>query len=110
MLENLTCHDLIAGMPTVFNTHAAGDLNGDIQFHMTGEEPGEYYLSIANGTCTFNEGTSPHPKMTINSPSEVWTAIGRNEIDGQLAFMQGKYTVSGDFGILMKLGALFKST
>lgn len=109
MSENLTCRDLIAGMPNVFNPQAAGNLSGDIQFHVTGQEPGEYYLQIAGGQCAFFDGTSAAPKLTIDTPAEVWMAISRGELDGQMAFMQGKYRVNGDFTILMKMGELFKS-
>ena len=107
-MSQLNCHDTIAGMQTVFNAEAAGDLNADIQFDVSGEEPGVYYLHIENGTCTFNEGESTAPTMTIHTPSEVWLAISRGEMDGQMAFMQQKYTAEGDFSLLMKLNDLFK--
>ena len=48
------------------------------------------------------------PKLTIDTPSEVWMAISKGELDGQQAFMQGKYRVEGDFSLLMKLNDLFR--
>jgi len=107
-MSQLNCHDTIAGMPTVFNVDAAGDLTADIQFDVSGDEPGTYYLSIDAGNCTFHEGESTSPKLTIHTPSEVWLAVSRGELDGQMAFMQQKYTVEGDFSLLMKLNQLFK--
>ncbi|MCP4164748.1 MAG: hypothetical protein GY759_02505 [Chloroflexi bacterium] len=104
----LNCHDTIAGMPTVFNAEAAGDMTADIQFDVSGDEPGAYYLHIENGDCTFYEGQAPAPTMTIHTPSEVWLAVSRGEMDGQMAFMQQKYTVEGDFSLLLKLNDLFK--
>ena len=106
-MTQLNCHDTIAGMPTVFNADVAGDLAADIQFVVSGEEPGTYYLHIEAGTCTFNEGESSAPALTINTPSEVWLAVSRGELDGQSAFMSQKYTVEGDFTLLMKMNALF---
>ena len=108
-MTTLNCHDTIAGMPSVFNTEAAGDLAADIQFRVTGEEPGTYYLHIENRVCTFREGESHAPTMTIRTPSEVWLAVSRGELDGQMAFMQQQYTVEGDFGLLMKMSQLFRS-
>ena len=108
-MTTLNCHDTIAGMPTAFNAEAAGDLVADIQFDVTGEEPGTYYLHIENGECTFHEGTSPAPALTIHTPSEIWLAVSRGEMDGQMAFMQQEYTVEGDFGLLMKMSQLFKT-
>jgi len=108
-MSQLNCHDTIAGMPTVFNAAVAGDMVADIQFNVSGEEPGSYYLHIEAETCTFREGESPSPTLTIKTPSEVWLAVSRGEMDGQMAFMQQKYTVEGDFGLLMKMSQLFKT-
>ncbi len=108
-MTQLNCHDTIAGMPTVFNAEVAGDLVADIQFVISGEEPGAYYLHIEGGTCAFHEDESASPSLTIKPPSEVWLAISRGEMDGQAAFMGQKYTVEGDFSLLMKLNDLFKN-
>ena len=105
--STLNCHDIVAGMTAVFDPEAAGDLTADIQFEVTGEDPGSYYLHIEKGTCTFNEGHSPSSAMTIHTPSEVWLAVSRGEMDGQAALMQGKYTVEGDFNLLLKFNEMF---
>ena len=108
-MSQLNCHDTIAGMPTVFNAEAASDLSAHIQFDVSGEETGIYYLNIEKGTCIFLEGESSGPTMTIHTPSEVWLAVSRGEMDGQMAFMQQRYTVEGDFSLLMKMNELFKT-
>ena len=102
-----TCREAILGMPTVFNPAAAGDLQADIQFVVTGEEPGHYVLRIREGRCTAHEGTVPRPTMTVHTPSEVWLKIARNELSGQAAYVKGMYRVEGDFGLLLRLGDLF---
>ena len=106
--SSLTCREIIAGMPGVFSAEAAGDMIADIQFCVSGKEPGNYYLHIKGGTCVFHEGTSEEPKLTIHTPSEVWVAVSNGEKDGQQAFMQGQYRVEGDFSLLMKLNDLFR--
>jgi putative sterol carrier protein/putative NADPH-quinone reductase len=103
----LNCHDIIAGMPTVFDAEAAGDLTADIQFDVSGEEPGSYYLHVEGGNCAFSEGQSLSPTLTIHTPSELWLSISRGEMDGQAALMQQKYTVEGDFNLLLKLNDMF---
>ncbi|MBI9044182.1 MAG: NAD(P)H-dependent oxidoreductase [Anaerolineaceae bacterium] len=104
----LNCHDTIAGMPIVFNAKAARNINADIQFIVSGSEPGKYYLHIDKGTCTFHEGETSTATMTINTPSEVWLAISRGEKDGQKAFIQQEYSVHGEFALLMKMNELFQ--
>ncbi len=107
--STLNFYETISGMPTAFNAEAAGDMTADIQFDVSGDEPGTYYLHIENGACIFNEGPSPAATLTINTPSGVWLAVSRGEMDGQMAFMQQKYTVQGDFSLLMKMNQLFES-
>jgi len=108
-MNTLNCHDTIAGMPTVFNADVAGDLTADIQFVVSGTEPGAYYLHIEARACSFHEGEADSPSLTIKTPSDIWLAISRGEMDGQNAFMQQKYTVEGNFNLLLKLNQLFKS-
>jgi len=107
--HDLTCREIISGMPTTFNAEAAGDIVADIYYKVTGEEPGDYYLEIAKGTCTFHEGVPASPKLTIETPSEVWVAISTGKLDGQQAFMEQKYKATGDFSLLMKLNSLFST-
>lgn len=102
-----TCREAILGMATVFNPAAAGDLQADIQFVVTGEEPGNYVLRIRDGRCTAHEGTVAHSTMTVHTPADVWLKVARNELSGQAAYVKGLYRVEGDFGLLLRLGSLF---
>ncbi len=107
--KRLTCREIISGMPNSFNAEAVGDLAAIIYYKVTGEEPGDYYLEIADGRCTFHEGTPSSPTLTIETPSEVWVSISLGELDGQKAFMEQKYKTSGNFSLLMKLNSLFST-
>jgi multimeric flavodoxin WrbA/putative sterol carrier protein len=100
---------LLRGMAMTFNASAAGNLTATIQFDVTGEQPGQWFLSIQDGACTFHEGMTQSPTLTIKTPSEVWIAIANKEKDGQKAFMAGEYKVEGDLGLLMRLSSLFGS-
>ena len=98
---------LLKGMALTFNGMAAGDLRATIQFEVTGKQPGNWFLSIENGKCTFHEGKANNPNLTVQTPSEVWLAIANKEIEGQQAFMEGKYTATGDINLLMHMKSLF---
>jgi putative sterol carrier protein len=39
--------------------------------------------------------------------ADIWLAVAEGKLDGQQAFMSGKYTVVGDISLLFKLKALF---
>jgi multimeric flavodoxin WrbA/putative sterol carrier protein len=98
---------LLHGMAANFNAREAGDLKAIIQFHVTGAQPGEWFLSIGEGKCGLLEGVADAPTLTITTPSDVWLAIANKELDGQTAFMEGKYTVKGDISLLMRMKSLF---
>jgi putative sterol carrier protein len=98
---------MIAGMPFAFNAQVAGDLLATIQFDVSREEPGQYYLQIAEGRCVAFEGKHPSSMLIIHTPSEVWMAISRGELDGTQAMMQGKYSIEGDLNLLMRFNELF---
>jgi multimeric flavodoxin WrbA/putative sterol carrier protein len=100
---------LLKGMALTFNRKAAGDLKATVQFEVTGKQPGNWFLSIEDGKCTFHEGRAKEATLTIQTPSEVWLAVANKEMDGQQAFMEGKYKAAGDMGLLMRLKSLFGS-
>jgi len=100
---------LLRGMAAAFNSRAAGDLKATIQFEVIGRQTGNWFLSIDIGRCTYHEGKANSPNLTIKTPSEVWLAIANKEMDGQQAFMEGKYTASGDMSLLMRMKPLFGS-
>ena len=102
-----TLREMIAGMPLAFNAQAASDLRAVIQFVVSGEGSGQYYLRIDEGRCVAFEGEHLNPALTIRTPSEVWLAISRGELDGAQAMMQGKYTIEGDLGLLIRFFELF---
>jgi multimeric flavodoxin WrbA/putative sterol carrier protein len=99
---------LLRGMAAMFNSQAAGNLKATIQFEVTGKQSGNWFLSIENGKCAFHEGKVNDPNLTIQTPSEVWLAIANKELDGQQAFMERKYTATGDISLLMRMRNLFR--
>ena len=107
MMSERTIRQLIEGMPLVFNESAAEGLDAVIQFEVSGEETGRYYLEIKKGHCRFRLGESRSPSLTIKTPSEVWRAISIGETDGQAALMRGQYNAVGDLGLLARMSALF---
>jgi len=102
-----TFPEVITGQAAAFNPQVAGNLRADIQFIVTGAEPGEFVLRIAGGGCTAHRGKLLKPTLTVHTPSEVWLQIARGELNGQTAFMKGLYRTEGDLGLLLKMGELF---
>jgi multimeric flavodoxin WrbA/putative sterol carrier protein len=100
---------LLRGMAAAFNSQAARDLKATLQFEVTGKQTGDWFLSVEDGKCTYHEGKANAPNLTIITPSEVWLAIANKEMDGQQAFMEGRYKAIGDMSLLIRIRSLFGS-
>jgi len=105
--EAKTCKELLQMMPHGFNPDAAEGLDTVYQFEISGDEAFVAHLRIVDNTCTYADGPADHPGVVVKSPSDVWLAISKGELDGQQAFMSGKYTIEGDLTLLMRLRTLF---
>jgi putative sterol carrier protein len=103
-----TARELVLNMPKGFQAEACGDMEGEIQFDLSGEGGGQVVLAITGGLCSAYEGESPHPLLRIKSPAEIWLKLARGEINRAQALMEGKYSVEGDVVLLTRLGKIFK--
>jgi len=101
-----TCRELLSMMPAGFRKEAT-ELNAVYQFEISGQENFVAHLSISGGRCVFVDGPHAKPDVTIKSPSDVWLAVSKGEMDGETAFMTGKYKAEGDLTLLMRLRSLF---
>jgi multimeric flavodoxin WrbA/putative sterol carrier protein len=102
-----SCRELLQVMPSGFNPQVADGLEAVYQFEVSGDEKFSAHIEISGGTCTYRDGAAEKPTVTVKTPADVWLAISRGELDGQQAFMSGKYQVEGDLTLLMKLHRLF---
>lgn len=90
-----------------FKAKEAEDTTGTIQFNFDGEVQGSCHIVIQDGKLEAKKGTAKDASMTINSPFELWMDIMTGKADGQQMFMEKKYTVDGDFNLLLRMNQLF---
>jgi putative sterol carrier protein len=102
-----SAHEAIYKMPRVFRASAAGDLSAVIAFEVSGPETFSACVHIHDGSCTVTGQPPRDPDLTIRTPSDVWLAISRGELNGQQAFMEQRFKASGDLSLLLRMGALF---
>lgn len=94
-------------MPMGFKPEAAQGLKAVLQFHFSGEVEGSCYFRIENSRLVPVEGEAEKPDLTIEAPFEVWMDILTGKADGQQMFMEQKYKVMGDLGLLLRFNQLF---
>ncbi|MFH1060070.1 MAG: SCP2 sterol-binding domain-containing protein, partial [Pseudomonadota bacterium] len=102
-----TCRELLQMMPLGFKPAAAEGLKAIYQFEVSGDEEFTAHLSIAEGKCAYHDGPAEKASVVVKTPASVWLDIAQGRLDGQSAFMSGKYRTEGDIMLLMRLKSLF---
>jgi len=104
----MTPKDIFAEMPSQLDQNAAKGVNATIQFNLSGENGGQWYVAIKDGTAAVSEGTAPSANMTMTMAANDYVDMTTGKLNGQMAFMSGKLKISGDMGLAMKMQTLFK--
>lgn len=104
----MTPKDIFAEMPKQLDPNAAKGVNATIQFNLSGENGGQWYVTIKDGQATVTEGTAPSANMTMSMAAQDYVDMTLGKLNGQMAFMSGKLKISGDMGLAMKMQTLFK--
>lgn len=85
----------------------AEGVNAVIQFNLSGENGGMYWLRIADGKCEAGLGTADHAKMTLKASADDYHAIVTGALNPTQAVFTGKVKIEGDMGLAMKLPTMF---
>lgn len=95
-------------MAANLNADAAKGMNSTIQFNLSGDNGGQWYVAIKDGKAEVAKGTASAPNMTLSMTSQDYVDMIMGKLNGQMAFMSGKLKISGDMGLAMKMQNLFK--
>jgi putative sterol carrier protein len=104
----MTPADIFKEMPGQLDANAAKGVNSTIQFNLSGDNGGQWYVTIKDGTAVVSEGTAPSANMTMTMAAADYVDMTTGKLNGQMAFMSGKLKISGDMGLAMKMQTLFK--
>ena len=104
----MTPKDIFAEMPKQLDANAAKGMNSTIQFNLSGDNGGQWYVNIKDGKAEVHEGTAPSANMTMSMAANDYVDMTTGKLNGQMAFMSGKLKISGDMGLAMKMQTLFK--
>jgi putative sterol carrier protein len=107
-MTEYTVEQLIKNHEKAFQPEKAMGLDAIIQYHLTGEEGGDWIITIRDDKCTVQEGIAENPKMTLTADAREFRDILLGKMDGMAAFMQGKLKLSGDLNLAMKLTSFFR--
>jgi putative sterol carrier protein len=90
-----------------FQPEKADGVNAAVQFDLSGENGGLYWLRIANGAAETGQGAIENPNMTIKAAADDYIAMSNGSLNPMQAFISGKIKVQGDMGLAMKFVSMF---
>ncbi len=107
-MTDITVEELILNHEKAFQPDRAAGVDAVVQYHLTGEQGGDWIITIHDGACKVTPGIAENPKMTMTADAQEFRDILLGRMDGMAAFMQGKLQLKGDLNLAMKLTSFFK--
>ncbi len=107
-MSEITVKELMARMPKAFLPEKAKGVDAVIQYHLGGDEGGDWIITIKDGKCTVEEGVADNPTLTLEADAQDYKNVILGKLDGMAAFMQGKLKLKGNLNLAMKLTGFFK--
>jgi putative sterol carrier protein len=104
----MTPQDVFDQLAANFDPTGAEGMDATIQFDLSGEGGGQWYVSIAGGRASVAKGKAPAANMTISTSAADYLEMIEGRLDPQMAFMGGRLSLGGDLSIAMRMQGLFK--
>ncbi|MCL4561718.1 MAG: SCP2 sterol-binding domain-containing protein [Chloroflexi bacterium] len=108
-MPDKTVREWIDELPSAFDPSKSAGIDAVIQLNLSGDQAGDWYITIREQCLQVIEGNSPAPNLTVKGDAGDVLQILTGKMDAMRAFMQGKLKISGDIALAMKLTSLFKS-
>jgi putative sterol carrier protein len=105
----LSPDQIVEALPQYLVPEKAGSTKATIQFDLSGDSPGKWWVKIYDGKAESGKGDAPEPaNLTLLASSQDFVKVMLGQLDGTAAFMQGKLKIKGDMGLAIKMQSLFK--
>ena len=107
-MTEVTPDQVFKEMPTYFQSEKAGSTKGNVQFDLSGDNGGKWWIKIAEGKAEAGKGEVESPNLTLIADAGDYVKIATGQLDPTAAFMSGKLKIKGDMGLAMKFASLFR--
>jgi putative sterol carrier protein len=104
----MTPDEIFRELPKHLDQTTAKGLHATIQFNLTGEDGGHWYVTVKDGQAAVHGGTASAPNMTMSMTAQDYVDLSLGKLNRQMAFMSGKLMISGDVSLAMKTQTLFR--
>jgi len=93
-------------LPQKFDGGKAAGVTAVVQLKISGDNGGDWVISIKDQKLDVSPGTNPAPNITLTMKDADYVSLVNGKLSGQKAFMTGKLKFKGDMGLGMKLQKL----
>ena len=76
-------------------------------FDLGGDGGGDFHIVLADGSGSAGEGAPPNPDLTLAMTASDFVEMTLGRLDGTLAFIDGRITITGDTRLALDLTAVF---
>lgn len=101
-----TAKDFIANLPSKVNKAALEGQETVFHFDLSGENGGQYTLSLKDGELNYHEGLEGDAKCTVKASDENFLKLVTGKLNPMVAIMTGKVKISNQ-GEMLKYAKLF---
>jgi putative sterol carrier protein len=102
-----TVESIFENLPNQFKSDQAGDYSATIQFDLSGDDGGQWYVVVSDGDAAVEKGAAADPTATIKMESGDFVDMMTGQLNPMNAFMMGKVKVEGDLNSVMKFQTFF---
>ena len=90
-----------------FDPERSGGVDASVQIHLTGNQAGNWLVTICDQKLSVEPGTISDPDLTFTADSEDVLKVYNRDLDPIQAYFLGKVRFRGDISLAMRLASLF---
>lgn len=102
----MTAKEIMLNLPSRFKAEDAANETGLFHFQLSGDNGGEYTVSVKDGVCSVAEGLSGEPDCVIEADASDFEDAELGRVNKQMAVMMGKIKIS-NLGAMLKFIGMF---
>ncbi len=107
-VDDITPDLVFEVMPSQLDVARAQGIEAGIQFDLSGEQAGKWWVRISGGQASSGRGELASPTLVMAAEARDWVRIAIGELNPVAAFVKGKLRIRGDLGLAMKMQTLFR--
>lgn len=100
--------DLMQKAIAAFQPQNAAGIDAEIQLHLSGDQGGDWFVTIRDQKLAVTEGVKPDADLTFKADTRDVFSVVNGQLSPMQAVLQGKVQFQGDMSLAMRLLGLFK--